>query len=372
MKRFLLALVILLLIPFAALSADSEYEEYLKTYDLSFLDKLDSDTYEYLEELGISDFDYESISSISLKDVFNYLSNIIINKSNTPLKSGLILIAIIIFSSLFDSINNEINKGEINSLYKTISNLAISIFIVVNITNCILVSASTIKLCADFSFAFFPVFCVIIATNGGAATSISANTMLLTLAQGMNYFTDMFFIPITNCFLALGICSSLREELNISSIVDSLKAIITKLISIVSAIFVSILSIKTSISARADVLGIRSIRFAINSVVPVIGGTISEGLLSIQSYSSLIKSSVGIVGIISIFTIFMPSIIEVNIWRIVFSLSAVCSDSFGNKSCSKVLKAFSNTLLIIDVILIFSMVTTIISIGILVAAKTVV
>ena len=130
----------------------------------------------------------------------------------------------------------------------------------------------------------------------------------------------------------------------------------------------SVLSVKTAVAAKADMLGIRSIRFAVNSVVPVIGSSISEGLLSIQAYSSLIKSSVGIVGIVAVVLVFLPAIVETAVWRISLSFCSVLSDVFGDKSVSSVLNAFREALLLANVIIILSMVTTVISIGILVAA----
>lgn len=116
-------------------------------------------------------------------------------------------------------------------------------------------------------------------------------------------------------------------------------------------------------------LGIRSIRFAINSVVPVIGGAISEGLLTIQSYSSLIRSSVGVVGIIAVVLVFLPAIIEVALWRFFLGLSDLISEVFGDDSVTLVIKGFCDAMLIMEVILILSAVTTVISIGILIAAK---
>ena len=115
-------------------------------------------------------------------------------------------------------------------------------------------------------------------------------------------------------------------------------------------------------------LGLRSIRFAVNSVVPVIGSSISEGLLSIQAYSSLIKSSVGVVGIVAVVLVFLPALIEVVVWRIALSLCSIIAQVFSDSSVSSVLDAFEQALLLTNVILILTMVTTVISIGILVAA----
>ena len=183
--------------------------------------------------------------------------------------------------------------------------------------------------------------------------------------------TSNVFLPIVNSFMGISVCSSIRRDLNMGSIVSALRNLITKAISALSAIFVSYLSLKTAVASRADALGLRSVRFAINSVVPIIGSSISEGLLSIQSYSSLIKTSVGIVGIIAISAIFLPAIINITLWRLSISAANICSKVFFDSESSTVLEAFSSVLLIINVLLILSMVTTIISLGILVASKTV-
>ena len=82
----------------------------------------------------------------------------------------------------------------------------------------------------------------------------------------------------------------------------------------------------------------------------------------------MIKSSVGIVGIVAVVLVFLPAIIETAVWRISLSFCSVLSDVFGDKSVSSVLNAFREALLLANVIIILSMVTTVISIGILVAA----
>ena len=225
------------------------------------------------------------------------------------------------------------------------------------------------KMCADFIVGFVPVFALIIATSGSVVTTFSTNALLLGLAQFLNFLSGNLFVPVVNCYLALGIANGIRPELHLTAVTNTIKKYITVSISVCATVFVSILSIKTAVASRADALGLRSARFAINSIVPVIGSAISEGLLSIQSYSSLIKSSVGIVGIILIFLIFLPALLDVVIWKICLSVCSVVSEMFEDKSVSVIIKTFQSVLLLILVILILSMVTTIISFGILIATK---
>ncbi len=379
MKKFLkylslfLCLCFFAFLPFTAfgeeITNENEYDSFLSNYDLSSFEYLDEETYDFLNEAGFLDFNYEKLINISFSDFKTILTDSVKKSVKTPFQSTLVILVFIILSALFNNLKSSVNDNESSSLYSTVSALVISIILCSELKNTVAVACTSISVCSDFMYAFAPAFCVIAACSGNAVSSLSTNAMLLFLAQVLNYISANIFIPLSNAFLALGICSGIRSELNLSGIITMLKKYITTAISVCSAAFVSVLSIKTAVASRADALGLRSVRFAINSVVPVIGSAISEGLLSIQSYSSLIKSGVGIVGIIAVGLVFLPSIIQVAFWRFFLNFSSVIAETFCDKSVSSVIKAFCDALLIMNVILILSMVTTIISLGILVATK---
>ncbi|WP_298654356.1 hypothetical protein [uncultured Eubacterium sp.] len=368
---FLCALLLFLLIPVSSYSMDYSEEEYNKTlssYDLSsFEEELDADTYKMLDELGVLDFSYESITGLSFNDIVGLLKSLFQKKAELPIKSSVTVLIFILLSAFLQSLKAE-SDDSVNMIYSTATALLVATVVLVKLTSTVSLASMAISVASNFVYAFIPVFCSIVVASGGITTGFSTNTTLLILAQGLSFISSNVFMPIVNCYLALGVTSSLRYELNLDKLLSSVKKIITTCISFVSGVFVSVLSVKTAVAGRADMLGLRSIRFAINSVVPVIGSSISEGLLSIQAYSSLIKSSVGIVGVMAVVLVFLPSIIEVVLWRISLTLCVIVSDIFGDKSVSAVLNAFLNTLLLINVILILSMVTTVISFGILIAA----
>lgn len=368
---FLCALLLFLLIPISSYSMDYSEEEYNKTlssYDLSSFEKeLDADTYKMLDELGVLDFSYESVTGLSFNDIVGLLKSLFQKKAELPIKSSVTVLIFILLSAFLQSLKAE-SDDSVNMIYSTATALLVATVVLVKLTSTVSLASMAISVASNFVYAFIPVFCSIVVASGGITTGFSTNTTLLILAQGLSFISSNVFMPIVNCYLALGVTSSLRHELNLDKLLSSLKKIITTCISFVSGVFVSVLSVKTAVAGRADMLGLRSIRFAINSVVPVIGSSISEGLLSIQAYSSLIKSSVGIVGVVAVVLVFLPSIIEVVLWRISLTLCVIVSDIFGDKSVSAVLNAFLNTLLLINVILILSMVTTVISFGILIAA----
>lgn len=346
------------------------YNEVLQEFDLSaFEEELDEDSYNLLSELGLEDFDYNTIINFSISDFLSQIKGMINDSAKTPLESCAIILVIILISSLFQSFKQTVGDTQMTSAVSTVSAVIVAIILITKMKLTISSACAAISVCSDFVFAFIPAFCIIVATSGNTVAAFSTNTLLLSLAQALNFISNSVFLPLSNCFLAIGICSGIRDELNLRSFIANMKKYLITGISVCATVFVSVLSIKTAVASSADAIGLRSVRFAINSVVPVIGGAISEGLLSIQAYSSLIKSSVGIVGIIAVALVFLPSILNVSFWRLFLSLCGVISDIFSDRSVSSVLKAFTDALMIMNVILILSMVTTIISIGILIAAK---
>ena len=372
MKRFVLTFLLLLALPgvcFAAQSALSGdgYRQALSGYDLSAFEKLGDDANSVLEQLGLEDFDFETVTALDAKSCVQVLGRLVRQNIQTPLRALLSVLSFTLLSAFLTGFSGSGLLGQNSSVYSTA--LVIAALIAAQCADTVSLCCATIGICADFVFAFFPAFLVILTVSGSSLTGVSTNTLLLGLAQGLNILSAKLFVPLINCFLALSLCSGVRSSLNIDGALRVVRKGLISLISFCAGAFVTVLSVKTAVASRADALGLRSLRFAINSVVPVIGSAISEGLLSIQSYAGLVKSTVGVVGIIGVIALFLPALINVIGWRVSIAVSVAVSEIFDDRTVCKMLRAFGDAFLLMNVVLILSMVTTVISIGILIAAK---
>ena len=107
MQRFLIFLLLFIFIPCTVCAEDlssDKYNEALSDYDLSFFeDSLDKDTYKTLEDLGLSDFDYNSITSLSLEKTLNYVLSLFKQKAKAPLSSCLTVLIFVILSCFLQS-----------------------------------------------------------------------------------------------------------------------------------------------------------------------------------------------------------------------------------------------------------------------------
>lgn len=379
MKKSVILILFLFLalsVPVRAMGAETQqieqdtYSKYLDQYDVdSIYDSVPQDALDLLDELGMQDFDFENILDLTPQKLWHVLQSVAEGRFAGPLTACAGMILLILFSAFLQSLKTTVKSDMLSNVFSVACSVIIAVILSVEISDAISLASSTIKMCADFIYGFVPVFGILVAVSGGITASFSTNALLLGLAQFLNFLSGNLFVPVISCYLALGLSNGIRPELHLTAITSAVKKYISAAVSLAATGFVSILSIKTAVASRADALGLRSARFAINSVVPVIGSAISEGLLSIQSYSSLIKSTVGIVGIVVIVLIFLPALLEILIWKFFLSVSSIASEMFEDRSVLAVLQAFQGALLLMLIVLILSLVTTVISFGILIAVK---
>lgn len=379
MKKSVILILFLFLalsVPVRAMGGETQqieqdtYSKYLDQYDVdSIYDSVPQDALDLLDELGMQDFDFENILDLTPQKLWHVLQSVAEGRFKGPLTACAGMILLILFSAFLQSLKTTVKSDMLSNVFSVACSVIIAVILSVEISDAISLASSTIKMCADFIYGFVPVFGILVAVSGGITASFSTNALLLGLAQFLNFLSGNLFVPVISCYLALGLSNGIRPELHLTAITSAVKKYISAAVSLAATGFVSILSIKTAVASRADALGLRSARFAINSVVPVIGSAISEGLLSIQSYSSLIKSTVGIVGIVVIVLIFLPALLEILIWKFFLSVSSIASEMFEDRSVLAVLQAFQGALLLMLIVLILSLVTTVISFGILIAVK---
>lgn len=159
--------------------------------------------------------------------------------------------------------------------------------------------------------AVVPVLGVIYAASGNVTTaSVQSGGMLLLVTLCQNLFS-LVFLPAVKICLSLGIVGAVFGETELSRITGAVRSFVTWLILSVMTLFSFILGIQNTVAQSADNFGIRSLKFALGSLVPIIGGAVSDSLGTIGGSLGVLKSACGGIAIVIIITIVAPGILFV-------------------------------------------------------------
>jgi stage III sporulation protein AE len=314
---------------------------------------------------GVKANDQGEFLNFSIKDIFNNLIKSIKNEITNPFKTLLLIIGMILLFSLINTFSTSFNQSEFSKVFEIVVALSIAIAILTPIIEIIKSSNAVIKHFSDFTASFLPVFCGIVVASGKVLTGGVYNSIMLGVIHIITAISASILIPFLGIYLAFNFIGSINNQININGVCNMIRNIIVWIIGISITIFIGLLSIQTIVANATDTVTMRTTKFMIGSFLPIVGGAISEAFNSIQGCLSLIKSTVGTFGIICFLSLFLPIIIKITVFIFVIIISSTVSEIFENTTITKVLKACSNTLIILLSLIISILVFVIIATTIL-------
>ena len=131
---------------------------------------------------------------------------------------------------------------------------------------------------------------------------------------------------------------------SLQSIITLVKNTVTTLLAFAFTMFSAVLYFQTAITASADNLAYRSIRFASGVFIPVIGSVIGDASRTVNASIATVKSTVGYVGVAALAILLLPPIITAILYKFVVLLAAMAARILGCDRESRLLYDISSLL----------------------------
>ena len=296
------------------------------------------ETKDLLNLVGIDNFDYEALSSVSFSDISKLIFSSISEKIKEPFKAMLMIIAAAISCSLIQSFSENFNyTGTVANVVSAI--VSASIFLV-PIINIITYSVRIIEECSDFMIAFIPVYSSAVAAMGYISSATGFHTLMLATVTAISNIAGKIIVPIVCIYFSISISGSIMD-FNTGELSKTIKNFSVWVITAVMAVFSGIMGLGTLVSSSVDVNVSKTAKLVVGTFIPVIGSAVSEALSTVKSCLYVTKNLLGIYAIIIIAAIFIPPLISLISWRICLSLSSAIGSILENKALSSVLSSAS-------------------------------
>ncbi len=344
-QKGFLFLLFCLWFAFPVYAAENAEEFYAEQYKLSGAEELTDNTpdsvKEYFEQNDIDPADSSWVEAFSVENVFTHIRAFLRDGMKTPLKSGAGVMGIILITAALSSLeqkNSAVKTAVYAAAIASAAAVAASLFGVIH------AATDALKGVGTFMLSFVPVFAVIVAASGAAVTSVSMSALLLTAAQAVTTFSTFVVSPLMSGYLAVSISSAVSPMVKRSGVAEAIKKLALWLMGFISAVFVGVLGIQTAVNSSADTVSVKTAKFIIGSAVPVAGGVLSEALTTVTASMGLLRSSVGIYGVVVCLLTLLPLLMEILLWRVTLTVCAALSDLFALPQLSGILKAFDAVL----------------------------
>ncbi len=196
-------------------------------------------------------------------------------------------------------------------------------------------------------------------TGGQAAASIGAVTVCL---EAVLSNLGLTLAVLTFIFIILEKISPVFES---AGCAKSLKKYSVMLITFICTVLLTVLSFQTLLSARADSLTTRSVKFAAANFIPIVGNAVGESLRTVGYGVDYLKSSVGGSVSLAIFFTVFPVLSELFIIKLSVSFLSFISSLCGVGNECNILSLFVEVIDIVLVIIICCLILSILMVIIL-------
>lgn len=344
---------------------------FLITIDVSALNKADeiwdnlnSETKEYLEELGIDEISFDELFELSPTRVLKFIFNVALNKTRSLKESFILIFIILMLSSIVASFIKQSDKFK--KLIDYACNLIIMSFIMVPIGKLMTDAATVIKNTTVFINIYLPVMSGIIVASKSPALAITYNSFTIFLSNVFAIISDKFFSPLISIIFSLNIISALSADDFQNRISKTIKRLVTIILSLFSTIFTGLLTTQSILASSSDSLILKGIKFVSGTFIPIVGGGVGDALSSVFSSFLIMKNTLGIFIIIVIIIINLPVMIELLIWYFFFGLCSIMSSLLGLNNITDILDSLSSTISLLNIIVFFITFILVISTGIII------
>lgn len=351
MKKIIFTILFSFLFILPVSAQETSY--YTEQYEISGAEEIkeyiDEDALRFLEENGLGPENEGWVNSLNAENIFSHIWDFVKNGAKGPSRAAAFILSIILITAAVTSFGDTDGRFAPALFAAT---LAVALVLATDVWKVISASAEVLEGTSYFMLSFIPVFVGIVSLSGMAVTGASMGALLIGGAEAVSSVSSFFVLPMMGGYLSLSVCSTVSPLLNGSNIAATVKKSTLWILSFVTTLFLGILSVQTAVNSSADSLSMRTARFILGTSVPVAGNVLSEALTTVTASMGLLRSSVGIYGVVALSVMFLPVITELIMWRLAMTVTGMTAQFFSLPKISALLKAVDDMLaLLIAIIL---------------------
>ncbi len=302
-------------------------------------DNLPEETRQLLDQLGITSIDAEGFSSLEPQGVWKALAELTGQEASGPLRSVGVVLGVVLLCALMEGMKQTLRDPSASPVFQVVCVLAACAALLVPLSSCVQAVCRAAESTSVFMGSFVPVYAGILVTAGHAVTAASYQTVVLFAAELITLLATHLLVPLLTVSLTLGMAGSLDTGLRLDSLSSAINKGAAWLLGITTTLFVGLLTLQGIVGGAADTLSSRALRFSLSSMVPVVGGSLSEAFSAVKGCLGLLKSTVGGFGMLATALIVLPPLLQCAVWSLGLALCTAAAELFGLGQISALLRS---------------------------------
>lgn len=246
-------------------------------------------------------------------------------------------VGLILLSAIFSAIRSSLKSESLGKAFSFASSLALLSAIAAQgygIVESVVVYFERLN---KLTAAVIPLSGALWAIGGNVTAASASSAGLSVYLTVLEEAVGNSILPFCGFCMAFAVIGTLDGNLRFGTLIGSLKKHYTLFLAGLMTLLLAMLGFQTLLAAKNDSLAMRGAKFAVGSMVPVVGGSVSELLRTVSAGVSYLRGTLGICAVLLILFSLVPLLIRLWLQSLCWQICAGIADLFGCDAEKKLL-----------------------------------
>ncbi|AOQ24265.1 Stage III sporulation protein AE [Moorella thermoacetica] len=338
----------------AAMTLDEHLERQLAKLNLggidTYLNQLDREVGQYLPSFSLQ----EILANLrqgkmpldpgaAARGLLQYLFHEIL--ASGALLGQLIILAVA--CAVLQNLQSAFSEGSTGTLARGVAFLALITLALASFTIAVRTGGEAIDNMVSFFQSLLPALITLLAATGGITTSTLLQPVLIYAVTIIGTLMHNVLFPLLYLTAVLTVVSQIADRFQVAKLAGLLKQVTMLGLGAMMTVFTGVLSIYGVAGSVADGVGLRTIQFATDALLPVVGGMLSDAVETIAGTTLLLKSAVSLVGVAIIFFLAAFPMLKILSLLVVYKVAAAVVQPFGEEKLAEALDGIGGALTLV-------------------------
>ena len=201
--------------------------------------------------------------------------------------------------------------------------------------------ADTVTEISEYGKLLLPVMTAALAAQGGLTASTALFTGTAAFSALLSSLIAKLLVPMIYLFLALAAAHSALGEGLLKQLRDLTKGAVSWSLRLILTVFTTYMAITGVVSGTTDAAALKAAKLTVSTVVPVVGGILSDASEAILVGAGVVKNAAGLYGIFAVLAVCLRPFLRIGCHYLLMKATAGICSVIGSKRLAELVGDFS-------------------------------
>ena len=241
-------------------------------------------------------------------------------------RSGVLLLTVVLLCGLAEGLYGGMGVSQTTDVVAIVGALAITAVAVADANSLIGMGREALEQMETFSKILLPTITAAAAAAGSPSGAVARQLATMLFSDILITLINRLLLPLVYTYIAACVVAyaAVGNE-GLKRIAGTLKWVVTSVLTVVLLVFVGYLTVSGVIAGSTDAVTVKAAKFTMSSLVPVVGGILSDAAETVLAGAGILKNAVGVFGMLAVLCMCVAPFLQLGIHYLTYKVTSALS-----------------------------------------------